>query len=220
MKNVLYCIELSEEENFVQYLKFIDILSIEKQKHIHKLRFDADKKLSLFSDLFVRYFACKSLNLRNADLLFEKNVYGKPYLAGWHDFHYNVSHTRNAIAVGFSETPIGVDIEKLRSVDLKIAERFFCKNELVYILSKAEERECLFYEVWTKKEAYIKWAGKGLSLPLDTFDTTDVEIDNILSSIVINGYIISVCSQNNNGNTDFITLKENRASQIFTEFVY
>ena len=197
IKTKLYFIELDESENFSDYGKFIKFLSPKKQEQILKFRFDIDKKLSLFSDLFVRYSACNILNLSNADLSFDKNDYGKPYLLGFPNFHYNISHTKNAIVIGISDKPIGVDVEKIKFADLKIAERFFCDNELASILSNREPNTA-FYKIWTKKEAYIKWDGKGLSLPLTSFDVTDCKLNKMFSSFEIGEYILSVCSE-----TDF-----------------
>lgn len=219
MKTELYFIELSEYENFTEYERYIKLLSLDKQTQVYKFRFEIDRKLSLLSDLFVRYLVCKILNLNNADLAFCKNAYGKPYLAGFPDFQFNISHTRSAIAIGISDKSIGVDIEKIKSSDLKIAERFFCKNEFDYILSSEERREKLFCKVWTEKEAYIKWVGKGLSIPLDAFDTTDTELSKILSSIEIDGYIVSVCGKMNFDKSELNKLNENQMSRIFSEFV-
>jgi len=217
MKELLFYIELGEDENFSEYLKFLNFLTPEKQMRIHKFKFAIDKKLSLFSDLFVRYFACKVLNLSNSDLFFGKNAYGKPYLVDYPDFNYSISHTKNAIAIGFSEISIGVDIERIKPSDMKIAERFFCKNEFEYIVSK-EDQERLFCEVWTKKEAYIKWIGKGLSLSLTAFDITDIEIANMFRTIKIDNYLISVCSKNRLNKMDINELSEREVFQIFTEF--
>lgn len=219
MKNTLYFIELDEFDNFIEYVKYIDFLSPEKQIQIYNFKFDIDKKLSLISDLFVQYIMCKILGLNIVDLFFKKNVYGKPYLVGFPYANYNISHTRNAIVIGLSENPIGVDIEKIKTIDLKIAEKFFNKNELNYIFSNNKEQDKLFYEIWTKKEAYIKWIGKGFSIPLDAFDITDIEIKNKLSTTKINDYIISVCSTRNSNNVDIIKLKENQVSQFLANFL-
>lgn len=218
MKIVLYFIELDEEDNyFAEYEKYLPYLSPEKQTQIHKFWFDIDKKLSLFADLFVRYLACTTLNLCNADLTFDKNVYGKPHLAGFPNFQYNVSHTRNAIAIGLSSKPIGVDVEKSRSVDLKIAERFFSRNEYSYILSRRDYQDISYYEIWTRKEAYIKWNGKGLSLPLTSFDVTDNALVGMLSAIELNDYIVSVCHEAG-FDIDLQRLTESQARAILSKF--
>ena len=216
---MIYFIELDESENFIKYEKHLRFLSAEKQVSIRKFRYDIDKKLSLFSDVFVRYLACQTNNLNNSELIFNKGEYGKPYLVGVPNFNYNISHTRSAIIIGLSQQPIGVDIEKLKSADLKIAERFFCKNECAYISSIWEQQDKLFYEIWTKKEAYIKWNGKGLSLPLNSFDVTDVDIRNMLAVFAINDYIFSVCCDQKLNSVDAIYLDEHQATQILANFL-
>jgi len=55
-----------------------------------------------------------------------------------------------------------------------------------------------FYEVWTKKESYAKYVGKGLSIPLKTFDVIDDSIKENFSIFNINGYIISICKNDIN----------------------
>jgi 4'-phosphopantetheinyl transferase len=70
---------------------------------------------------------------------------------------------------------IGVDVEKVRS-DLeadRIAARFFSPSERRALQSVPEHlRLGAFFDCWTRKEAYIKAIGGGLSLPLDQFDVS------------------------------------------------
>ncbi len=70
---------------------------------------------------------------------------------------------------------IGVDVERVRS-DFEyeeIAERFFSANEVAMLRTiPAEKKLETFYNCWSRKEAYIKAHGKGLSLPLDSFDVS------------------------------------------------
>ena len=75
-----------------------------------------------------------------------------------------------------SDEPVGIDIELIKPVNIKIAERFFAPDETAYI--KDGEQEQRFYEVWTKKESHIKWEGKGLYKPLTSFNIFDSHIHN------------------------------------------
>lgn len=190
--NYLKIDENIDEDKFTHLLS---LTSIEKQHKINQFRFDVDKKLSLFSDILVQYIACQNLNVTINDLHFANNEYGKPFLMSYPYFHYNISHTRNAIVVGVFNKPIGVDIEKIKQSDLKIAKRFFTDNEINYTLSDTKRYDKLFYEIWTKKEAYIKWLGKGLSIPLQSFDVLSDELIDKISTFQIDDYIISVCSE-------------------------
>jgi len=155
----------------------------------------------------------------NSRLSFSKNAYGKPYLVGFPNFHYNISYTKCTIVIGFSDKPIGVDVENIRAIDIKIAKRFFSKNELDYVLSNDESSQKLFCEIWAKKEAYVKWNGKGLSMAFSSFDVTDNRIGEILSLFKVDDYIISICSEKNFGCKEIVELNEHQASQISAEFI-
>ncbi len=208
MKSQLYIIELENSNNFAQYQQYMSFLCSDKQSQIYKFISDIDRKLSLFSDLLVRVLICQFHGVKNKDLVFDKTIYGKPYLVDFPDFHYNISHTRHAIVVGLSDKPIGVDFEKIELVDLSVANRFFCKEELNYIFADKELSHNRFYEVWTKKEAYIKWNGRGLSFPLRSFDVTDEKIASMLFSTEVNNYIVSMCSKSAVRSITTITLNE------------
>lgn len=180
--------EVSEEES-PHSRDLMQLVSVAKRDKISKLCFEIDRKLSLYGEILVRRYISKTLGISNSNIIFETNSYGKPYLKGYPDFHFNISHTRNAVAVAFSEFEIGIDIEKIRDVDLRIAKRFFFGAEWEYIVSM-EDKNRAFFEVWTKKEAYIKYQGKGLSIPLRSFDVFSDAMP-VFFTAELNGYIIS-----------------------------
>lgn len=168
-KNKLYFVELDAEIGFSRYEPLLKLLSEEKQTRILKFQYDMDKKLRLISDLFVRCLACEYLKVKNYELKFDINDYGNPIMVGVQDFYDNVSYTRNAFVVGIAQTSIGVDVEKICRFEKRVSERFFCKEEEYIEENDNENAEQRFYEVWTPKEAYIKWMGRGLSIPLNSF---------------------------------------------------
>ena len=196
MYGIYFC-ELNETIDKSIYLTLLSLVSGEKQQRVHNMRFTIDKKLSLYSEVLVRALACQICGLKNHELSFAKNEYGKPYLTGISQFHFNISHTRNAIAVAVANERIGIDIECIKTTDFNIARRFFTKKERLFIQGEADkenETNKRFYEIWTQKEAYIKFMGKGLSISLGSFDVTKSSINEIVFCVETNGYIISVCS--------------------------
>lgn len=168
------------------------LVSNEKQERISKFKFDIDRKLCLYSELLVRYQACKELKLLNKKIVFEKSKHGKPFLLDYPKFQFNISHTRNAIAVGFSNSEIGIDIEPVKPIDLAIANRFFTSSEQDHIISH-DNPDYALYEVWTKKEAYIKYLGTGLSTPLNSFNVLDDSLRTMMNTFSLEQYIISIC---------------------------
>lgn len=105
-------------------------------------------------------------------IVFNYNVYGKP--AGAAALHFNVAHSHERVLFAFTaQAPVGIDVEYVLRVvndmDL-LAERFFApeENEVYRALPEVEKRAA-FFRCWTRKEAYIKALGIGLSHPLDRF---------------------------------------------------
>ncbi|MDR2649784.1 MAG: 4'-phosphopantetheinyl transferase superfamily protein [Clostridiales bacterium] len=184
----IYFTEISEDET-AETTNLLKFVSEEKQNKLRQYRFPIDRKLSLYAELLTRWQVMHILRLNNHEIEFGINEYSKPFLQGHPLFHFNISHTRNAIAAAFSNDEVGVDIEKVKAPDFQISKRFFTSSEHDYILSH-KNPDRAFYEIWTKKEAYIKCIGMGLAKPLKSFDTLD---DESSISMYIGEYIISIC---------------------------
>lgn len=214
MRNLVIFSEISNNPIDDSFERLLPLVSKERQKRIAKFRFDIDKKLSLYAELIVRRQAQNCLLIKSEDIYFDQNEYGKLSLLEYPNFHFNISHTRNAVAVAFSDEPIGIDVEKLWEADTQIAHRFFTANEVDYIENVAEEKNRRFYEIWTKKEAYIKRIGKGLSTPLDSFDVTSEELRSYIITRQIGEYIISLSKHNKFKGINFEIVKEDSFLQI------
>lgn len=196
--NTIYFLPLSDSEENNSLYQLLPFVSEEKQEKIKRFRFDMDRKLSLYSELMVRVVASQTLNIPNREIVFEIGEWGKPKIWGHHEFHYNISHTRNAVMVAISDCSVGADIEKIKEAELGIAKRFFTAREQDYIVKSEEGAAKRFYEIWTRKEAYCKYLGKGLSLPLNTFDVTDPLLCASIVTMNWGEYIWSVCAQQPN----------------------
>lgn len=135
---------------------------------------------------FVSTLAMKQLKINQKPRLgYESN--GKPFFEDYPDFYFNISHSENLIAVAVADSPVGVDIEKKRDANLKIAQRFFSEREKDFV----KDSDSFFY-VWTRKEALLKKTGEGLK---------DISKAQVLENIEIktfeeNGFLLSVCSNN------------------------
>ncbi len=135
------------------------------------------EKKSLQKNLYaaVKAYYEKKYGAFADDVQVERERMGKPYITVWGekppDF-FNLSHSSGAGAVIFSDCEVGLDIEILGKADAKVAENFFHKNEQKYLKESRDEAEYQrrFYEIWTKKEAYLKWNGTGLMGGLADFD--------------------------------------------------
>lgn len=153
-----------------EFNTLIKHLSINRRKKILKYIFYEDALRSLFSELLIRYVISNIKNDNWINIIFTKNEYGKPSFVNIKDIHFNLSHSGPWVVCAVSLKPVGIDIEQIKPIDLKIAKRFFSKKEYEDILNKNdEEKLAYFYDLWTLKESYIKYKGKGLSIPLHSF---------------------------------------------------
>ena len=215
----MYFTRISEDfkEKIFQHL--LSAVSINKQRKIKKLAFNIDKKLSLYADLLIRIIVFQNFFIDNEKIVIERDRFGKPYFVEMPTVKFNVSHTRNAIVVGFSEQPIGVDVEKITKRVENIEHRFFTKNECDYVLS-CENQDKGFYEVWTRKEAYTKYLGKGLSYPFNSFDVFENrDISEKIRTVQRDEYIISYCAESDVDNICEEELPERRIEKLALSFL-
>jgi len=162
---------ISPELERNEFDTLLPLVSPEKQERIKKFRLFQDARNCLLGDILSRVEICRATGFNNRQLKFTVNNFGKPLLISCPDIHYNISHSRDYIACVIADKPVGIDVEVIKPINLKIAERFFSPDETSYIM--AGEKALRFYEVWTKKESHVKWEGKGLNKPLASFSVID-----------------------------------------------
>ncbi len=153
--------------------------------------FILSKEADVYS--FAKKIAAEKYNIDTCKIQLAKGVHGKPFFENLTDFHFNISHSGELNVIAVSDKAVGIDIEKLRNADLRIAKRF-CEDEYNFI--KQNAALSVFFEIWTKKEAYLKLLGTGISGGLNSFSV--FKIDKPLKTFEIDGYIISAC-----GDSDF-----------------
>ena len=174
------------------------LVSREKQLRIKRYHAYRDAQNALLGDVLARMLICRATGRSNKQLEFTTNEYGKPSLITDTHIHYNISHAGHCIACAIDDEPVGIDIERIKPIDIKIAERFFAPDEILYITSLKDNLLVRrFYEVWTKKESRIKYEGKGLSKPLPSFSVctpTDQDVVFYHEVFCNDEYIGNVCS--------------------------
>jgi 4'-phosphopantetheinyl transferase len=121
--------------------------------------------------VLLQWAAAHRYHLPANQLTVSKLPIGKPFFDKHPEIHFNVSHSGRWIVVALSEAPVGVDVEKVRNVNLAVARRFFASEEYHQLTSKPTElQRSFFFELWTLKESYLKALGTGLTRPLNTFE--------------------------------------------------
>jgi 4'-phosphopantetheinyl transferase len=175
----LWIVRLEAGEN--NFARSLAVLSPEETARAERFHFDRHRRAFVLGRAALRFLLASYLDMDAAVIQFVYGPQGKPALApmlknGPCSLRFNASHSGDLAAYTFtSGCEIGVDVERYRELpDLEnIARRFFSPEEAAELLElSANDKASGFFNCWTRKEAYIKAMGGGLSIPLDSFRVT------------------------------------------------
>ncbi len=153
-------------------------LAPDEQLRAERFHFERDRQRFIVGRGVLRAILGRYLHLAPAQLQFCYGARGKPALAeslagGKGQLHFNLAHSGNlAVYALVRGQEIGVDVEQIHPIVemVQIAERFFATQERAALLAlPPEQRQPAFFNCWTRKEAYLKALGDGLTQPLDQF---------------------------------------------------
>jgi 4'-phosphopantetheinyl transferase len=154
-------------------------LSDDEHARAARFVFERDRRRFVASRGLLRHILGRRLGMEPSSVRLEYGERGKPMLAagqGDGRLRFNVAHSQGHGLFALAAGPaLGADIEVLRPLPdaMAIAERFFSPDERAALLARpAAERNAAFFLCWTRKEAYIKGLGTGLTHPLDRFSVS------------------------------------------------
>ncbi|MEG4938681.1 4'-phosphopantetheinyl transferase superfamily protein [Microcoleus sp. F4-D5] len=170
-------VSLVQTESCLQSLQ--ETLSADERTKADRFVFPKGRSQFIVSRGALRAILSRYLNIHAHIFRFDYNPYGKPSLIaaqGGNTLRFNLSHSGNIALIAITKNrDIGVDIESINPnfSCLEIAEKFFSplEHSVLRLLPKHLQSRA-FFTCWTRKEAYIKAVGKGLSIPLNQFDVS------------------------------------------------
>lgn len=167
----LYIVNINDIKNTDElYNQLNQEQQIKASKFIH----EDDKKRSIIASYLI--------NKYSGEGILKYKEYGKPFKNN--GIHFNASHSYDYVIIGVSKHNVGVDIEKVREFDEKLANYVFdFKIDNAYDL----------YMYWTRKEAYIKYFGKSVSKDIKQVPVNDDKL--YFRSVDYFNYVISVVIQ-------------------------
>jgi 4'-phosphopantetheinyl transferase len=171
-------VSLSPERTLLS--AFMIELSEEERERGERFRFRADAEKFIAAHGALRMILGAYAGVRPRDLMFSLSVFGKPSLIHGEEararLRFNMADSGEiALVAVASDREVGVDIERMKAgADLSgEALRCFCEAEMeAYRAAPMERREDVFYTFWSRKEAYIKARGEGMSLVLRDIDVS------------------------------------------------
>lgn len=166
------------------------LLSPDEAERAARFRFERHRRRYAVGRGALRTLLGRYLGVPPREVAFGYGAKGKPFLAAPPSapapsalagtapgpLHFNLSNSEELALIAFcGEAEVGTDVERLRPMPdgLDIAERFFSAAERQALAAQPpEERDRAFFRCWTRKEAYLKAVGDGITAPLDAFDVT------------------------------------------------
>ena len=176
--NQLYCIPSSQwsEMNATTIHQWIPEGEQQRAKRFvkkeHQQRFIAGR-------LALRMLASRILHLPAHMLKLETGKYRKPFFEiseSSDHVHFSLSYSGDWVIIGFDNQPIGIDIESINpAFDVRDMLDVCCSTEEIMALKLVSplEQRILFFNLWTRKEALLKWSGKGIGTHLTAFSVLE-----------------------------------------------
>ena len=150
--------------------------------------FEKKKKQYLISRIFIKKLIYK---LFSKEIVFQRNKSGKLCFKNFKKYFFSISYSDNLVLIGFAKYNLGVDIEKIKSRNIK-NERYFSESEVSYIGSNSMR----LFEIWTQKEAFLKLKKMSI-LNFKKIDISIIKKKYFINTNKFNNNIYSVCLEKN-----------------------
>ena len=204
----VWCVELDAAD---EVGTFAACLSADERERASGLLSGTHQRRFVVARGMLRQLLGRYLDRDPGAVTFSRGAHGKPFLQkGGLDF--NVSHTYELALYAIArDREVGVDVEWMRPQvsHEQIAARFFSLEEQEALAQvPTEERRAAFYNIWTRKEAYVKARGDGIAAGLGTFAVSlgaeaallhsdegrdEVERWKLMALEPANGYVAALC---------------------------
>jgi 4'-phosphopantetheinyl transferase len=152
------------------------ILSSDERARASRFIHDRNRRRFVIARARLRELLGERLEIPAQSVSFQYGPAGKPALSGRGNLRFNLSHSAElAVYVFAMDIEVGVDVEQVRVLDDadRLAARTFSPRERhAYRSLPPHEQPLAFFNCWTRKEAFVKATGHGLSPPLDSFDVS------------------------------------------------
>ena len=130
------------------------IMSITNEDHAFR---------SAAGSLLLAQMVCRISGYPVSSISIHRYPNGKPFLPDFPNLHFNITHTHHLAVLAIDTKLVGVDIEKVSKARMAVAKRFFSESEKEMLNAcTADQRDKLFFELWTIRESFVKAIGCGI----------------------------------------------------------
>lgn len=170
------------------------LLGQERYEYCKKMKNVKAAGCSAYVFLLLRYALKKEFGITEIPR-FEYNEHGKPFLKDFPSVFFNMSHAGTRCVCAVSGSPVGIDVQDIRKLDLKTAGKFLTKNELAGV-SEISDKAMLNEELcrlWCIKESYGKYTGKGFTEGFTGFEAEQLVKAGKVICTHRDDYFLSLC---------------------------
>lgn len=162
MEPYVYILTLKQEIESALFSSLLSVVRKEKAGRIlaQKQKLHADTMLA--GELLAMYAIREMFGIPMSEQRIQDGRHGKPFLLKHDNIHFNISHSKNVVAVAVCDRPVGIDIEHIVPWREPLARRICTPDEWEQ-LQRADDREAALTKLWTQKEAAVKMIGVGLA---------------------------------------------------------
>jgi 4'-phosphopantetheinyl transferase len=182
-------IYLNDDIAHFDFNKALPLLSDQRRDQALKYRYEQGRKTCAAVYLLLCEGLCQEYGVKEKPV-FEYGEYGKPFLSGYPEIHFNMSHCREAAICVLSDKPVGVDVESIGRYKESLA-RYTMNDVEMERIELSENPDVEFIRLWTMKEAVLKQVGTGIT---DNLKSVLTDFSGQVQTVVNQekGYIYSV----------------------------
>ncbi|MBQ9902303.1 MAG: 4'-phosphopantetheinyl transferase superfamily protein [Clostridia bacterium] len=184
--------ELSDED----YHYCLGLMEEGRRAQVERFRSEGGRRRSAAGELLARNMLAEFCGVPADCISFGRTDRGKPFAVGL-AAEFNISHSGDFVICAVDDSPIGVDIEKIRPMKDILIRRVCSEKELAFVTENGicpDESNRRFFRVWTGKEAFFKCRGTGINADMRGICIFDEEFAKGLTFFVKDGYAVSVFS--------------------------
>lgn len=157
---MVYYFDALDELKDSQVKILFDILPVQRQFKVKKYKCFNDRKLSIIAYVLLIY-AIKNTLGYFPDLTMVYGERGKPYFKNISNWHFNISHCKDCVAVVLAKDEVGIDVQERIMLDDSLIN-MVCNYEERKLVESAQDPEMMITRLWVLKESYLKQRGLGL----------------------------------------------------------
>ncbi|MDU1847407.1 MAG: 4'-phosphopantetheinyl transferase superfamily protein [Niallia nealsonii] len=220
----IYISELPKGSRKILTTHFFSTLPEEYRQKIRSFYKIDDQLRTAIGWKLLNFILINKFQINEQDIVIKTNSYGKPFLYGNSNIHFNISHSGNKVVCVVDKSPVGVDIEQMTKINIDELLPLLTKQEqkIFNNIDSLKKKQSMFYRLWTLKESYLKAKGTGF---LESFgpykikgsiedDVVEVEEINTGDSYycrnlkINNEYALAYCTKSNKAEYTLVTIED------------